>query len=72
LFRQVRETVGKDGSGTYRAVITHGDDEETAARLGSLIKDELKQVEVVFTHRMNDIIGVPAGPDCLAVAISPD
>ena len=72
LFRQVRATVGKDGSQKHRAAITHGDDEETASRLCSRVKAELKQVDVVFTHRMNDIIGVPAGPDCLAVAISPD
>jgi DegV family protein with EDD domain len=71
LFRQVKETVDKAGGPGFKAAVTHGDDESTADRLSSLIRCNLKQVEVVFTGRMNDIIGVPAGPDALAVAVAP-
>jgi DegV family protein with EDD domain len=71
LFRQVLKTASENPGKNYRVAVTHGDDAASALRLSSMIETEVDNAEVVFTGIMNDVIGVPAGPDTLAVALCP-
>jgi DegV family protein with EDD domain len=50
-----------------RMAITHGDDPKSALRLRQMA-EELENIEVAFTNIINNVIGVPTGPDTLAFA----
>lgn len=53
-----------------RAAITHGDDLEGAQRLKGMIEGKFKNVEVSFLNIINNVVGVLAGPNTLAISWS--
>jgi DegV family protein with EDD domain len=65
LDKDIRSLV-KEGK-KIRVVITHGDDLSGAQRLKEMIEKEFKSAEVVFINIINNIVGVPAGPDTITL-----
>jgi len=53
-----------------RVIITHGDNLSGAERLKEMIEKEMKNAEVVFINIINNVVGVPAGPDTISVSWS--
>ncbi len=51
-----------------RVVITHGDNLEITRKLKDLAEKELKDVEVVFSSLIDDVLGILVGPDALLFA----
>lgn len=51
-----------------RVVITHGDDPVGAQKLKEILEKLSQNIEVVFIHIINNVVGVVAGPDVLACA----
>jgi DegV family protein with EDD domain len=69
LFRRLEkgtEKARKAGK-RIRMAITHGDDPGSALRLRQMA-EELENIEVAFINIINNVIGVPTGPDTLAFA----
>jgi len=70
LFRKFKndiEKFKKEGK-KIRAVITHGDDLESARRLKEMIEKEFKNSEVVFLNIIDNVIGAITGPNTLVLA----
>ncbi len=51
-----------------RVIITHGDNLEGAQKLKEMIWGKFKNAEIVFLNIINDVVGVPAGPNALTIA----
>ena len=69
LFKRLEkgtEKVRKAGK-RIRIAITHGDDPESALRLRRMV-EELENIEVAFINIINNVVGVPTGPNTLAFA----
>ena len=70
LFRKFKndiEKFKKEGK-KIRAVITHGDDLESARRLKEMIEKEFKNSQVVFLNIIDNVIGAITGPNTLVLA----
>lgn len=70
LFKQVKsETQKKKMSGKkIKIAIIHGDDVLEAERLEKMIKEEIKEAKISFLSLADDVLGIVAGPDAMAVA----
>ena len=51
-----------------RVIITHGDNLEGAQKLKEMIWGKFKNAEIVFLNIINNVVGVPAGPNALTIA----
>jgi len=51
-----------------RVIITHGDNLEGAQKLKEMILGKFKNAEIVFLNIINNVVGVPAGPNALTIA----
>ncbi len=51
-----------------RVIITHGDNLEGAQKLKEMIGGKFKNAEIVFLNIINNVVGVPAGPNALTIA----
>jgi len=51
-----------------RVIITHGDNLEGAQKLKEMIWGKFKNAEIVFLNIVNNVVGVPAGPNALTIA----
>jgi fatty acid-binding protein DegV len=51
-----------------RVIITHGDNFEGAQKLKEMILGKFKNAEIVFLNIINNVVGVPAGPNALTIA----
>jgi len=51
-----------------RVIITHGDNLEGAQKLKEMIWGKVKNAEIVFLNIINNVVGVPAGPNALTIA----
>lgn len=51
-----------------KAIITHGDDCESAERLKEMIEKEFNRVKVVYINILNNVVGALAGPDTLVLS----
>ena len=70
LFRQLEketERSRKEGK-RIRVAITHGDDLEGAQRLREMAEKEFTNIEVAYVNIINNVVGVPTGPNTLAFA----
>jgi len=70
LFRQLEketERSRKEGK-RIRIAITHGDDLEGAQRLRETAEKEFTNIEVAYVNIINNVVGVPTGPNTLAFA----
>jgi DegV family protein with EDD domain len=70
LFHQFElktKKLRKQGKKT-RIVITHGDNLKRAQKLKEMIEKELIGVEVAFVSLVDNVLGILAGPDVLALA----
>lgn len=70
LFRKFKEDNEKlnKGGKKIRAVVTHGDNLESARRLKEMIEKEFKNSEVVFLNIIDNVLGAVTGPDTLILA----
>lgn len=58
----------KNSDKKIRAVITHGDDFQSAQRLKEMIEKEYNNARVAFINIINNIVGAATGPNALVVA----
>jgi DegV family protein with EDD domain len=72
LFKQIENSIkrSRKGSNRIRVAITHADDINGANRLKDMIGKGIENVEVTSLHIINNVVGVLAGPNTLAVAWS--
>ncbi len=70
IFKQFEDKIKKLKlrNKKIRAVITHGDDTESAEELKEMIEKEFKNVEIAFINIINNVVGAPTGPNTLALA----
>ncbi|MDD5145750.1 MAG: DegV family protein [Candidatus Pacebacteria bacterium] len=66
-FEHDTEKLQKEGK-RFRVVINHGDDLAGAQRLKEMIEGKFANTKVVFVHILDNVLGVLAGPDALAIS----
>ena len=70
LLKQLEADIKKFkmGDRKIRVIITHGDNLEGAQKLKERIGGKFKNAEIVFLNIINNVVGVPAGPNALTIA----
>lgn len=70
LFRQFEKENSKikNAETKIKAVITHGDDLNSALKLKEMIEKNYSNARVIFVNIINNVVGAPAGPNVLTLA----
>ncbi|MFA5742484.1 MAG: DegV family protein [Candidatus Paceibacterota bacterium] len=69
LFEQLKRGIKeRKFDKKIKVAIVHGDDLSGAKKLKEIAERDIKGVEIVFLNLVNDVVGIVAGPNAMAIA----
>jgi DegV family protein with EDD domain len=70
LFEQIKNEIEKKKlfDKKIKAAIVHGDDPSGAKKLKEMVENKLKNVEILSSSIADDVLGIVAGPNAMAIA----